>query len=251
MTSTPAGRLRRTVALACRILANAGLAADILGHVSVRATADTLLVRCRGPREEGLLFTTEQDIHLVGLDGGDQPLDGWSAPAELPIHTEVLKARPDVDAVLHAHPPGVLLAGLTDVPLRPVFGAYNIPAARLALDGVPVYPRSVLVRRPELGREVVAAMGSSPVCVLRGHGIVTVGSGEHAVEQAVVRALNLEVLAGLGLELARLGRPVADLPPEDVAELPDLGSAFNDLQIWRHQLARLRLAGLSLLETEG
>jgi ribulose-5-phosphate 4-epimerase/fuculose-1-phosphate aldolase len=242
------GRLRRTVALACRILANAGLAPDILGHVSVRATADAILVRCRGPREEGLLFTTDEDIRLVGPDKID---DGWATPAELPIHTELLRARPEVDAVVHAHPPQVLIAGLANIPLRPVFGAYNIPAARLALDGVPVYPRSALVRRPELGREVVEAMGAAPVCVLRGHGIVTVGSGEHAVEQAVVRALNLEVLAGLSIEYARLGLPVADLSSEDVAELPDLGTAFNDLQIWRHQLARLRLAGLGLPEIEG
>jgi ribulose-5-phosphate 4-epimerase/fuculose-1-phosphate aldolase len=135
------------------------------------------------------------------------------------------------------------------VALRPVFGAYNIPAARLALDGVPVYPRAVLIRRPDLGRELVDAMGSAPVCVLRGHGIVTVGSGEHAVEQAVVRALNLDVLARINVEregLADRPREDIDLPPEDVAELPDLGSAFNDLLVWRHHLARLRLAGLAM-----
>jgi ribulose-5-phosphate 4-epimerase/fuculose-1-phosphate aldolase len=231
-------------------LANAGLAEDILGHVSLRI-GDGLLLRCRGPREEGLLVTGAEDIRLVGFDGsidpgaGAQAGGGWAVPAELPIHTEVLRARPDVDAVVHCHPPAVLVAGLTEVALRPVFGAYNIPAARLALDGVPVYPRAVLVRRPKLGQEVAAAMGQAPVCVLKGHGIVTVGSGEHAVEQAVVRALNLEVLARVSIECARLGRS-AELPVEDVAELPDLGSSFNDLQIWRHQIARLRLAGLAL-----
>jgi ribulose-5-phosphate 4-epimerase/fuculose-1-phosphate aldolase len=239
-------RLRRTVALACRILANTGLAEDILGHVSVRVGHDRMLVRCRGPKEQGLLFTLEADIRLVDLDGRGETDDGWTAPTELPIHAELLRARPDVESVVHCHPPSVLVAGLADVALRPVFGAFNIPAARLALDGVPVYPRSVLVRRPELGRELVQAMGPAPVCVLRGHGIVTVGSGEHAVEQAVARALNLDVLARVNIERERLGGRATDLTPDDIAELPDLGASFNDLLLWRHHLARLRLAGLAL-----
>jgi ribulose-5-phosphate 4-epimerase/fuculose-1-phosphate aldolase len=244
--TTDIARLQRTVALACRILANAGLAEDILGHVSVRTGPDRMLVRCRGRCEQGLLFTVDEDVRPVDLDGRSDALDGWAVPNELPIHAELLRARPDVDAVVHCHPPSVLVAGVENLPLRPVFGAYNIPAARLALDGVPVYPRSVLVRRPELGRELVEAMGQSTVCVLRGHGIATVGSGEYAVEQAVVRALNLDVLARVSLERARVGDRAADLTPEDVAELPDLGTSFNDLNIWRHHVARLRLAGLTL-----
>ena len=239
-------RLRRTVALACRILANTGLAEDILGHVSMRVGHDKMLVRCRGPKEQGLLFTLEADIRLVDLDGRGETVDGWTAPTELPIHAELLRARPDVDSVVHCHPPSVLVGGLADVALRPVFGAYNIPAARIALDGVPVYPRAVLVRRPELGRELAQAMGPAPVCVLRGHGIVTVGSGEHAVEQAVARALNLDVLARVNIERERLGGRGTDLTPDDIAELPDLGASFNDLLLWRHHLARLRLAGLAL-----
>src|SRR5258706_8293962 len=129
-------RLRRTVTLACRILANTGLAEDILGHVSVRVGHDKMLVRCRGPREQGLLFTLDADIRLVDLDGRGEADGGWAVPSELPIHAELLRARPDVDSVVHCHPPSVLVAGLADVALRPVFGAFNIPAARLALDGV-------------------------------------------------------------------------------------------------------------------
>lgn len=242
-------RLRRLVALGCRVLAHAGLAEDILGHISVRVGAESLLVRCRGPQEEGLLLTLDDDIRQVDFDGRGDAVDTWAVPSEFAIHAELMRARPDVDSVVHCHPPSVLVAGVAGVALRPVFGAYNIPAARLALDGVPVYPRAVLIRRPDLGRELVDAMGSAPVCVLRGHGIVTVGSGEHAVEQAVVRALNLDVLARINVEregLADRPREDIDLPPEDVAELPDLGSAFNDLLVWRHHLARLRLAGLAM-----
>ncbi len=245
MSPQPVGARRRTVAEACRVLANAGLAEDILGHVSVRTGADRLLVRCRSPREEGLLFTSPDDVREVDLDGAGD-LDDWSAPNELPIHAELMRARPDVDAVVHCHPPSVLVAGLEDVPLRPVFGAYNIPALRMALDGVPVWPRSVLVRSRDLGEQMVEAMGAAPVLVLRGHGVTTVGAGEHAVEQAVVRALNLDALARVSVALQAAGGRAPDLPAEDLAELPDLGSGFNDLFVWRHQLARLRHAGLQL-----
>jgi ribulose-5-phosphate 4-epimerase/fuculose-1-phosphate aldolase len=241
---------RLLLANGCRVLGARGLAEDVLGHVSLRTGANRLLVRCRGPREEGLFLTQPDDIREVDLDG--RPLDGdlrgWAVPNELPIHAEILRARPDVDAVVHCHPPSVLLAGLEGIPMRPVFGAYNIPAARMALDGVPVYPRSVLVRRPELGREVAAALGGADVLVLRGHGIATVGSGPHAVEQAVVRALALDVLARVSVESARLGGNAAELTAEDVAELPDLGGSFNDVMMFRHHLARLRHEGL-LLET--
>ncbi len=243
-----AGR-RLLLANACRILGARGLAEDVLGHISVRTGPDRILIRCRGPREEGLFLTQPADVREVDLDGraaDGEDLGGWSVPNELPIHAEVLRARPDVDAVVHCHPPSVLMAGLEDVPLRAVFGAYHIPAARMALEGVPVYPRSVLVRRPELGREVAAALGDKSVLVMRGHGITAVGSGEHAVEQAVVRALALDVLARVSVESARLGGTAAELSPEDVAELPDLGGSFNDVMMFRHHLARLRHEGLLL-----
>ena len=248
--SSPDGRsaARLLVAHACRILGARGLAEDVLGHVSLRTGPDRLLVRCRGPQEEGLLFTRPDDVREVDLDGHGAELGEWAVPNELPIHAEVLRARPDVDAVVHCHPPSVLIAGLEGVPLRPVFGAYSIPAARLALDGVPVYPRSVLVRRPELGREVAAALGDKSVLVMRGHGITAVGSGEHAVEQAIGRALAVDVLARVSVESARLGGRTAELTAEDVAELPDLGGDFNDVMLFRHHLARLRHEGLLLQE---
>jgi ribulose-5-phosphate 4-epimerase/fuculose-1-phosphate aldolase len=227
--------LREQVATACRVLADEGLVESVLGHVSARV-GDRMLLRCRGPREHGLRFTTSEDIRLVDLDGGNAELDGgWSLPKELPIHGEVLRARPEVGAVVHAHPPAVLLCGIADLPLRPVFGSYNIPAMRMALGGVPVYPRSVLIRRPELAAEMLTAMGERPVCVLRGHGITVTGE---TVPRAVVRALNLNALAKVTLELARLGRVPPEVPPEDVAELPDLGSVLNDESVWRYHVAK-------------
>jgi ribulose-5-phosphate 4-epimerase/fuculose-1-phosphate aldolase len=135
----------------------------------------------------------------------------------------------------------VLLCGVAGLDLRPLFGSYNIPAMRMALEGIPVYPRSVLIRRPDLAHEMIAVMGDRPVCVLKGHGITVTGA---SVEEAVVRALNLNALATVTLELARLGAEPEPVPAEDVAELPDLGSAFNDLAVWRYLLAKARSQGM-------
>jgi 3,4-dihydroxyphthalate decarboxylase len=233
---------QRLVAISCRVLAHTGLAEDILGHVSVRSGQDALYVRSRGPHERGLLFSDPADVHLVGLDGATDLPGGYQVPNELPIHREILRARPDVQAVVHVHPAPVVAADLAGLRLRPIVGAYSIPAMRLAHDGIPIYPRGVLIRRADLGRDLAAALGAKAVCILRAHGIVTTGV---TVQQAVVRALSVTALARMTLWAGHHGTPPA-LPETDVAELPDLGSTFNDEMIWRSYVARLEHAGLSL-----
>lgn len=228
--------LKRTVAEACRILAARGVVDGVLGHVSARIDENHLVVRTRGPRERGLRHTEVADIRLVDLDGQGDELGEWKPPNELPIHTEVLRSRPEVGAVVHAHPPALLVCGLAGLPLRPVYGAFDIPGMRLAAGGIPVYPRSVLIRRPELAREMLAAMGDRPVCLLRGHGITVAG---RTVEEALVRTIALETLARVTLQLAQLGANVPVVPEPDLDELPDLGGAFNNDAQWRALLAEL------------
>lgn len=234
--------LRDQIALGCRILAMEGAVDGVLGHISVRAGPGRMLIRGRGPQDHGLLFTTQEDIRLVDFDGqGDDPDAGYRMANERPIHGETLRLRPEANAVVHAHPPAVLACGIAGLALRPIFGAYNIPAMRLAADGIPVYPRSVLIRTPELARDMLATMGERPVCVLRGHGVTVTGD---TLEQAVVRTLNLNTLATVILAAAQTGRPLPDLPAEDLADLPDLGAAFNDLSVWRYYRAKAAREGL-------
>lgn len=231
---------RTLVALACRVLASRGLADGVLGHVSLRVDDERLLVRCRGPRERGLAWTEPADIRLVDLDGrAGGPDEGYATPNELPLHTEVLRTRPEVAAVVHAHPPDVVAADLAGVAIRPIAGAFDIPGAHLAAGGVPVYPRGVLVRTRELAAEMVAAMGQRPVVLLRGHGLT---SAALSVEQAVLQAVSVDRIAALSLRTLSAGGRLADLPERDLAELPDLGGAFNIAVAWRHEIARLHTA---------
>jgi ribulose-5-phosphate 4-epimerase/fuculose-1-phosphate aldolase len=231
VSADPLLAAREKVATACRILGARGLVDGILGHVSMRVDDGSILIRCRGPHERGVARTTSNDVRLVDLDGRPlEPLDGWQVPKELPIHTRLLTRRPSVAAVVHAHPRSALIAGLADLELRAVFGAYNIPAMHLALDGVPVYHRPVLITRNELADEMIAAMGDRQVCILRGHGITVAGE---SVEQATVTAVDLDELCSVTVRLAELGASPPVIGASDLAELPDLGRAFNDTLRWQ------------------
>lgn len=223
--------LRSTVATACRVLARRGLVDGVLGHVSARVGENEMVIRCRGAGERGLALTTPGDVWRVDFEGHpiDMP-DGYMAPYELPIHIELMRARPEVGAVIHAHPRSALLTGLAGLTPRPVFGAYDIPALRLARNGVPVFHSAALIDSGELAREMVVAMGRHPVCLLRGHGVVVAAA---SVEVATVLAVNLETLLSVTVELARLGATPPELTPAELDALPNLGSPFNDRLAWR------------------
>ncbi|MGJ9372530.1 class II aldolase/adducin family protein [Nesterenkonia sp. CF4.4] len=230
---------RSLIADACRVLAGRGLADGILGHISLRVDEESLLVRCRGPRERGLGHTEVEDIRLIGFDGTEAlpgELDGWSVPNELPLHTAVLRARDDVDAVVHAHPPRIVAADLAGIAIRPIIGAFDIPGTQLAAGGVPIYPRGVLVRNQLLASEMVAAMEKFPVLVLRAHGLTSAAS---TVEQAVLQAISVDTIAGLSIDILSAGGTLRDIPDEDMAELPNLGAGFNTETAWRHEMARI------------
>ena len=237
--TVPLRQERKLIADACRVLAGRGLADGILGHISLRIDDERLLVRCRGPLERGLGYTMPEDVRLIRFDGAEAApgeLDGWTVPNELPLHTAVLRSRSDVAAVVHAHPPRTVTADLAKIGIRPIVGAFDIPGARLAAAGVPVYPRAVLVRNEKLAAEMVTAMAGRPAVVLRGHGLT---SAAPSVEQAVLQAISVDRIAGLSLDIVSAGGALRDLPEEDLAELPDLGSTFNTQVAWRHELARL------------
>jgi ribulose-5-phosphate 4-epimerase/fuculose-1-phosphate aldolase len=232
--------LTNSVASACRVMASVGLVEHVLGHISARVGPDRLVVRCRGPHEAGLSQTVTADVKLVDLDGNGD-LDGWTVPNELPIHSEILRRRPDVTAVVHAHPPAVVAASLLDAPLLPIYGAYDIPGALLAAGGIPVWPRSALINTTALAGAMADALGDRPVVLLRGHGLVSVAGGEpvQAVRRAVLQAYAVDTLARTTLAVRQAGGVPRAISAEDLAALPDLGGGFNVDTMWHHLLTRI------------
>lgn len=231
--------LREKVALSCRILAMEGLVDETLGHVSVRIPGtDEMFIRCRGEEENGVRYTTIDAIRRVDFNGNGEDLKGiYQVPKELSIHGEIMKSRPEVGCVIHAHPPAALICGISNLPLRPIFGAFNIPAMRMALEGVPVFPRSYLVTRPELAAPLIEEMGNKHICLMKGHGITATGA---TIEEATINALNFNTLAKVTLEVAKTGQEASDISEEDIAELPDLGTKFNAKWVWRYYVKKLQ-----------
>jgi ribulose-5-phosphate 4-epimerase/fuculose-1-phosphate aldolase len=230
---------RTLVAQGCRVAASRGLVDGMLGHLSLRIDDDHLLIRCRSDTDTGVAFTRPSDIRLITFDGNagaPGELDGFRVPNELPIHVETMRADTNHRAVAHVHPPAVVAADLAGIALRPIYGAFDIPGARLARGGVPVYQRAVLIRNARLGKEMVAAMGGKPVVILRGHGIT---SAAGSIEQAVLQAISVDALARMSLRVRAAGGTLGDIDDADWDDLPDLGSGFNTESAWRHEVARL------------
>ncbi len=203
-----------------------------------------MLIRARSQDDKGLLLTRADDIVLVDLDGHPaEDIGEHQLPQELPIHGEVLRHRQDMAAVVHAHPPEVVLCSITELSLLPIVGAFNIPAMRLGERGLPTFEYYGLIRDRARAEEMVTVMGASPAVVLRGHGLTSTAP---TLAGAVVTALNVNALATITSAVARTGRVAPVVPEADRAELPDLGSAFNDELVWRHHVAKLAYRGLDI-----
>ncbi|HWP56950.1 MAG TPA: class II aldolase/adducin family protein [Candidatus Acidoferrales bacterium] len=208
--------LRRKVAISCRILGMLGLVNESTGHVSARIPgADEMWIRCRGGDECGLTFTGLHNIRRLDFDGKGPGLgDNHAAPDETPIHGEIYRARPEVAAVVHAHPYYALLCGVTELEFRPVFGAYDPPSLDIVLKGVPVFPRAVTVTNKELAAAMLKSMGERDVLLMRGHGITVTGP---SVEQATTLAIRFNRVAKIMWEIALSGRHAPVLSDEDMA----------------------------------
>ena len=194
-----------------RILYNEGVV-DGFGHLSARDPRDPnrfLLSRARAP---GLvvaadIMTFDMDANVVGKD--DRPVY-----SERFIHSEIYKARPDVNSVVHTHSPTVVPFSVTDEPLRPIRAGFFYPA-------VPVFDTrdaagwtDLLISNAALGRALAEKLGNNSVVLLRGHGNAVVGP---TVRVAVYRAFYTEANAKLLLQAKLLGGPIKYLAPEEAA----------------------------------
>ena len=229
-------KTRNLVAKSCRILGKLNLTKEPSGHVSARIPgADRLLIKARGPEESGLRFVTARDIITVDFNGkkvaGD---DGLESPQEVFIHTWLYKTRPDVECVVHVHPLTVVLFTICNKPLLPLIGAYDPTGLRLLIDGLATYPRSITVSSEKLGEEFSRAMGGKRACLMRGHGITSVGA---AVEEATLTAIKLNEVAEVNYRAALLGTP-EPISKEDIdiimGSTPGRRPSVHTVSAWRY-----------------
>ncbi len=180
--------LRRDVALANRIIERTGLS-KVFGHVSARVpgTDTFLLPTRRSPR-----LADEDNLLVLDFDGKLRAGEG-TPNSELWIHARAYAARPELGAVVHAHPPACVCLTQIGQPHRIV---HNQGGAFCS--GVAEYDRVGLIRTRELGDQLAASLGDSAAVLMRGHGITTVAAD---VRTATVAACFLEESAELQLRM--------------------------------------------------
>lgn len=228
---------RELVAKSCRMLGGLGLTKAATGHVSQRAAdGKHVLIRARGRDELGVRYTTADQVIAVDFDGNkvDGP-DGLAAPSEVFLHVGLYRARPEVQSVVHIHPVSVVLFTICEVPLEPIYGGYDPGSLDLVLDGIPTYERSITITNNDLARDFTAAMGDKRVCLMRGHGITTVGA---SVQDATVTAIRLNELAEVNYRARLLGTP-RRIPEADIIEFQRRrtkrsGPTLHDNSTWRY-----------------
>ncbi len=238
-------KLRQRLVIACRILARLGLV-DYLGHVSVRIPgSDHLLITPRGYAVGGLQSFTPEDLLVIDEDG--QPVEGrHPVPSELPIHTEIYRARPDVRSVVHTHQPLATAFSVAGRPIEPV----HIVGCELFEAPIPVYASPNLVTHIEQGRAVAATLGAHRLVLLRGHGIVSVGA---SVEEAVLNAIFLEQQATYLSRSLMLGTPQTLIPAEIRRHRADLERArrpSGERGAWRYYASLVQEGGTRDLPSE-
>lgn len=177
--------------------------------------------------------------HVVPIDFKGRRLEG-SHPihAELALHTEVYKARPDVGGVVHTHPPYATALGATGSPLEAI--SHD---AILFADGVAVFDETpALITEAGQGAAIARALGSRKAVILKNHGILVVGP---TVPWAVFAALTLERAARVQAIARDFGTPQ---PIPDTLVRSMYGSKYNDALIdeyWRYLKRLLRTRGLA------
>src|SRR5438046_6956519 len=157
--------LRKKLTNAGRVLASQDQGDFVAGHVTVRLPDDPHRFLMK-PATIGLDEMTPDNIITVDLDGRKV---GGTMPRhnEVFIHSEVLRARSDVQAVVHTHAPHAVAFSSLGRELVPVNNEAGYFYKRL-----PVFAETTdLIVTPERGAAVAHRLGGHTALLLRNHGI--------------------------------------------------------------------------------
>lgn len=194
--------LRETIAEACRILGTLEATSGTYGHVSALVPdRPAILIKGKGAGEVGLRYTSADDLIEIDFEANKlSGRDDLQPPSESYIHTWLYRRRSEVMSIVHVHPVEAIALSVTDKPIVPI----TVPGSGLVLDGVPVYPKAMMIHNDALGEALAATMGEATVCLMTGHGITVVGE---SVEDATVKTMQFVELSSLLYRAYLLGDP--------------------------------------------
>lgn len=187
--------LRRDLARFGKWLYRLGFMPGSSGNLSVRMDSDTILVTPTGCSK---YLVKSDDMVLVDLEG--RKIAGSRQPtSEIGIHLAVYHLRPDVNSVVHAHPPvatGFACAGKAlDVPL--------CSEAVMTLGPVPLAPYAT-TGTAELAASMASLIPDHTAILMANHGAVAYGE---SLLDAFLKMETVEHFAHICLVANQLGSP--------------------------------------------
>jgi L-fuculose-phosphate aldolase len=196
-----------------RLMYDKGFVVATDGNLSVRLGPERILCTpsglCKG-------FMQPEQLIVVDAEGRRA---GSSTPAnrnlqptsEMAMHLQVYRRRPDVMAVLHAHPPLTVALSIAGVSLAQCM----VPEVIVTLGLIPTtcYATPSSQENAEAIRELIAGHDA---LVLQRHGTLTVGRDPF---EAYLKLETVERCAQIALCLHQLGGHGQPLPPAEVSKL--------------------------------
>jgi L-fuculose-phosphate aldolase len=203
--------LRRLMVKACGALAQKNLVAATDGNVTARLSADRILVTPSGTSKGEI---RELDILLCDEDGRKIRGRG-EISSEIHVHLAAYRAREDIFAVVHAHPPiatAFTFAGMENLLREPI-----IPEVVAQIGPIPTAPYVTPGTR-ELAESLTAYFKQCDIVMLAQHGAVALAKDPW---RAYLRMEKLEHMASIIKHARELSgdRAVKTLNDEQADEL--------------------------------
>jgi L-fuculose-phosphate aldolase len=184
---------RSAIIEACREMNRSGINQGMSGNISMR-DGDGILIT---PTSIDYGLMTPEDLVWIGFDGttkgSRQPSSEWR------FHHDIIKARPEVNAVVHAHPYACSTLSIMEKGIPPlhymvaVAGGHDIRCAPYATFGT-----------AELSNNALTALEGRNACLLAHHGMIAVGT---SLSKAMWLAVEVETLARQYLGCLPMGEP--------------------------------------------
>ena len=193
MSATNEREKRQSIIDACRSMTALGINQGTSGNISLRHEDGLLITPTSTPYE---MMQPEQ-IVFMGLDGVFDPTQRPSS--EWRFHLDILKARPEINAVVHAHPPYSTILAIMGLEIPPIHymiacaGGDNIRCAPYATFGT-----------QQLSEHAVRALDERLACLLEHHGMIAIGP---SLSKAMWLAVEVEALARQYHGCLQIGTP--------------------------------------------
>jgi L-fuculose-phosphate aldolase len=205
---------RRDIVAVCRRIYERGWIAATDGNVSVLLGPDRVLATPTGINKGTM---SEDDLIVVDRQG--KTISGTRKPSsELLMHLAAYDERPDVKAVVHAHPTNCIAFSLAGVSLAQCL----LPEIVFTFGSIPTTAYTTPTT-DEVPKEIRKWLRDFDAMILDRHGSLTVGPDVHVAYDKLER---MEHVAEITFRARQLG-PIRPLPPEQIARLQAVGRGLG------------------------